>query len=407
MMDRAPALLSFIGLASQFAASVLLVGLYALLGREVRRRSYFRQWGRAWLVLALTLGLLVLRFELLPILSGAPLRAPTLQKGMLVIYQAGKLLWCALLVSGTVRYVHRIRHGRQLATFVLLLTVYAVVSALFSTNMVEVMVWQSPVAAVALGDCAFLMLTLPASRRTLGSRFTGWAFAANGALWATWGVLFLTMLQQQGPHSPVLAAIVASNGFLDQIAGIALGYGMVVLLLEDAKREVDAAHAELSVAHHELRRAALFDPLTGTLNRRAFEEGVGLELARGTFGAVGMLDLDDLKAVNDTDGHAAGDALLRRLADVVRGGLRPSDKLYRWGGDEFLLVMPGASMDDLTWRVDALLRDTPTIQVSLGAADYEGAEGLERAIPIADGAMYDEKKRRKLPSTVPPEITPG
>lgn len=401
-MDRAPALLSFIGLASQFAASVLLVGLYALLGREVHRRGYFRQWGRAWLVLAVTLGVLVLRFELLPIL-GAPVRSPAIQQGMLVIYQAGKLLWCLLLASGTFRYVHRMPRRRLLTTYLLLLTGYAVVTALLSSNLVEAMVWQSPAAAGALGYCAVLLLTLPASRRTLGSRFTGWAFAANASLWGTWGVLFLTMLHHQGPSSPVLAAIASGNGFLDQIAGIALGYGMVVLLLEDAKREVDAAHAELSVAHHELRRAALFDPLTGTLNRRAFEEGVGLELARGTFGAVGMLDLDDLKAVNDGEGHAAGDALLRRLADVVRGGLRPSDKLYRWGGDEFLLVMPGASTDDLTRRVATLLREAPAIQVSLGATDYEGAEGLERAIPIADSAMYEEKKRRKLPSTIAPE----
>ncbi len=402
-MDRAPALLSFIGLASQFAASVLLVGLYALLGREVRRRGYFRQWSLAWLVLAVTLGVLVLRFELLPIL-GAPVRSPALQKGMLVIYQAGKLLWCALLVSGTFRYVHRIRRSRRLTTFLLLLTAYAVVTALLSANLLQAMIWQSPVAAGAVGYCAFLMLTLPASRRTLGSRLTGWAFAANGALWAAWGTLFLMMLRHEGPRSPVLAAIASGNGFLDQIAGIALGYGMVVLLLEDAKREVDAAHAELSAAHHELRRAALFDPLTGTLNRRAFDEGVGLELARGTFGAVGMLDLDDLKAVNDGEGHAAGDALLRRLADAVRSGLRPSDKLYRWGGDEFLLIMPGASADDLTRRVAVLLAEAPAIQVSLGATEYEGAEGLARAIPIADRAMYEEKKRRKLPSTfLPPE----
>src|SRR5512138_940781 len=104
MQNRGLTLLGSIGLASQFGASVLLVILYALLGREVRRRTYFRQWGRAWLALAIALGLLVLRFELLPMLTGAPLHAPVVQKAVLVTYQLGKLLWCGLLVSGTVRY---------------------------------------------------------------------------------------------------------------------------------------------------------------------------------------------------------------------------------------------------------------------------------------------------------------
>ena len=94
----------------------------------------------------------------------------------------------------------------------------------------------------------------------------------------------------------------------------------------------------------------------------------------------------------------AGDVLLRRVAEAIRGGLRPSDKLYRWGGDEFLLVMPGAAVEDLLRRVERLLAAAgpPPLLVSIGGAAYEGAEGLALAIPAADAAMYEVKKRRKL-----------
>ncbi|HEX9108730.1 MAG TPA: GGDEF domain-containing protein [Longimicrobiales bacterium] len=399
MADRALTLLSIIGLASQFAASVLLVTLYALLGGEARRRTYFRHWGRAWIVLMITLGLLVLHFELLPALDGGLGLGHIMRQGVFVIYQVGKLTWCMLLLVGTAQYARRLRTSRLLPVGVAVAVVYAVASALLSGTMGQAIVWQSPVATAVLGFCAWLMLRIPASRRTLGSRFTGWAFLANALLSAVYGLVFFAMARGPVPRSSFMSFLISGNSFLDQIVNIALGYGMVVVLLEDAKREVAAAHAELAAAHDALRREALFDALTGTLNRRAFNEGVGLEAARGTFGAVAMLDLDDLKAINDTRGHAGGDAVLRRLADVIRGGLRPSDKLYRWGGDEFLLIMPGASRLDLDRRVDALLAGAPDINVSFGAADYEGSEGLGRAIPLADYAMYEEKRRRKLPST--------
>ncbi len=398
MIDDALTLLSMIGLASQFLASALLAILYALLGREVRRRFYFRLWGRGWTALAFALAVLVLRFELMPAFGLQP-QNRVVSRALIGLYVLGKLAWCLFFVVGTLQYVQAVRRPRTLRTGAIVATLYAAIVAIFVTaRRGDVMVWQSPVVAGALGYCAWLMLRVPLSRRTLGSRFTGGAFAANALLWLAYGLVFAIANARPGDVGGPLPLLVAGNSFIDQMVGIALGYGMVVLLLEDAKREVDAAHAELSGAHHELRRSALYDPVTGSLNRRAYEEGVGLEQARATFGAVAMMDLDNLKDVNDTQGHGAGDALLRRLADALRGGLRPSDKLYRWGGDEFLLIMPGAGVDDLLRRVESLLAaaGAPPILVSIGAAPFEGTEGLTEAIPVADSAMYEEKKRRKL-----------
>ena len=68
-------------------------------------------------------------------------------------------------------------------------------------------------------------------------------------------------------------------------------------------------------------------------------EGVGQEMVRAGFGTAVLADLDNLKVVNDRHGHPIGDKLIRRAADVLRSTLRPYDKLYRWGGDEFLLLL--------------------------------------------------------------------
>jgi diguanylate cyclase (GGDEF)-like protein len=205
---------------------------------------------------------------------------------------------------------------------------------------------------------------------------------------------------------------VRHNSYLDLLLQMLLGYGMVVLLMEDVKRDVDAAHADLAVAHDALQRLALHDSLTGVMNRRAWTEGVGLDAVRASFGTALMLDLDNLKEVNDVHGHAAGDELLRRVAEVLRAAVRPTDRLYRWGGDEFLLLLPGARAADARRRVDevvaraneSLPADSPEVlQLSVGAAEFAGGEALEPALSRADAAMYEEKSRRRqlrVPATI-------
>jgi diguanylate cyclase (GGDEF)-like protein len=169
---------------------------------------------------------------------------------------------------------------------------------------------------------------------------------------------------------------------------------------------VDDAQAQLRITHDQLQRAARYDLLTDSLNRRAFSDGVGMEMVRATFGTVVLADLDNLKQVNDRYGHAAGDDLLRRCAEVFRGTLRPYDKLYRWGGDEFLLIVPSAHASEVLARIqmaiDAALPveagesgEVIHVQVSLGSADYISADALPAAMEAADRAMYVEKNRRK------------
>ena len=401
------AVVSFIGVVVQLAGELLLVLLFVLLRRYVLRRGYFAAWTLAWACGAAAIMALCVRYIIMPSVVATPIDEGALSTRLLyLVYQVGKLSSFALFIAGTAMYVtgSRLVGSRKLVAIASV--GYAVLSLLGSGgDLNQLVVWQAPVAVVALGTCAALLFTLPASRRTLGSVAGGGAFAVLASLWLGYGIAFG---MADTPVTPGWAdAVINYNTYFDLLLNIALGFAMVVLLMEDAKREVDDAQAELRVQHDQLRRAALYDTLTDSLNRRAFAQGVGLEMARGTFGTVVIADLDNLKSVNDTHGHASGDQLLRQCADLLRSTLRPYDKLYRWGGDEFLLVMPSARGEDVEARLREVLSQAPVLdvpsggaiqlEVSLGAADYTSAEGLDESIQLADEAMYRQKHARKSP----------
>ena len=403
------AVVSFIGVVVQLVGELLLVLLFMLLRRYVLRRGYFAAWTAAWACGATAILALCVRYILMPQLAPAPIDDASLPvRGLYLAYQIGKLSSFALFVFGTATYATgtRLLESRNLVFG--FAVVYAIISLLGSSGSLnELVVWQAPVAVVSLGACAALLFTLPASRRTLGSVAGGSAYAGLALLWLLYGIAF-GMIASQRNIGGWLQAVVGFNTYLDLLLNIALGFAMVVLLMEDAKREVDDAQAELRVQHDQLRRAALYDTLTDSLNRRAYVQGVGLEMARGTFGTVVIADLDNLKAVNDSYGHAAGDSLLRQCADLMRSTLRPYDKLYRWGGDEFLLVIPSARGADVEARLHEVLKraepitvsaqgETVRLEVSLGTADYTSAEGLDESIQLADQAMYRQKHTRKSP----------
>src|SRR5437764_13617847 len=91
------------------------------------------------------------------------------------------------------------------------------------------------------------------------------------------------------------------------------------------------------------------DPLTDALNRHSF-----YSIQRGLTGVVVVIDIDQLKRINDEAGHPAGDAVIRATANALRGRIRADDLLFRWGGDEFLLIVPGSTLDLVNERLSAL-----------------------------------------------------
>jgi two-component system, cell cycle response regulator len=174
-------------------------------------------------------------------------------------------------------------------------------------------------------------------------------------------------------------------------------------------RRMVELHQQLIAAREALREQATTDALTGIANRRTILETLGRELERarraGTSCAVVFVDLDHFKRVNDTHGHAAGDAVLRQAASTMRSTLRPYDLLGRYGGEEFVVVLPGcdvAGARAVAERLRAAVAAAPTVTgeltlrvtCSLGVAVGGGATGVdrERLLSAADAALYRAKQ---------------
>lgn len=166
--------------------------------------------------------------------------------------------------------------------------------------------------------------------------------------------------------------------------------------------------AELEAALAEAREVACVDPLTGALNRRGFDEACQRELARarrsGVRFALVHIDLDDFKNLNDTLGHHAGDRALVHLVNMLQQSKRPSDVLCRFGGEEFLLMLPDTTLEDAHAATSRFLREfsaqaipgtNSVMTFSAGVVVQSLDESIEQAIERADGATYTAKRSGK------------
>ena len=191
-------------------------------------------------------------------------------------------------------------------------------------------------------------------------------------------------------------------------------------LLETVSRIASDA-ISMSLQHAESESRALTDPMTGLPNARNMQMQFEKEAARasrnGSTFHVLMLDLDGFKAVNDTFGHKAGDAMLREISKVMRNQLRDYDFLARYAGDEFLVIAPETNQEavlELCQRIEKAVCDfilpvgdgqIARVGVSVGAACFPtSGETLDQIVIAADKAMYEIKALRKEKQKQPSEI---
>jgi diguanylate cyclase (GGDEF)-like protein len=181
------------------------------------------------------------------------------------------------------------------------------------------------------------------------------------------------------------------------------------VLAEEASVAIARADAAVALADQARR-----DPLTGLLNRRGWEDALAAEIARADRSheplAMLMLDLDGLKAFNDTAGHQAGDELLRATARLWESRLRPTDVLARYGGDEFVVLLPGCDEPSALQVARELLADMPPGgSCSAGVAQWNGTETGPALAARADVALYDGKRAggaRAVPASVGATVVP-
>jgi len=231
--------------------------------------------------------------------------------------------------------------------------------------------------------------TVAAAARTLGGTAQ------------TRGVPLPALLAQgQQVHDQLLAGIAAEVRVQDRTPILAVVE--VSRLIRELERHLFLAYQEQAVA--ALTQQARTDPLTGLSNRRAFDERVADEVARAQRRAqpvaLVLLDVDQLKPVNDTRGHAAGDALLQAVAALLRDQARTIDLAARIGGDEFALLLPETDHAGAVTLVQRLTDaaadqhiDGYPVRCSAGIAMYP-ADGrtVEALLRSADGALYRAKR---------------
>ena len=185
------------------------------------------------------------------------------------------------------------------------------------------------------------------------------------------------------------------------------GCAVVVARIGKLRARLAAQKKELGDALALNRELATRDALTGLLNRRAMVELLAREHPRIERGqgplSVALLDIDLFKRINDDLGHGAGDDVLRRFGSVIKSQLRAADALARWGGEEFLLLMPGTHADDARVVLDRLRGAiaaggfeaiAPQLKVSFsaGVAEVHEGESQDAAIDRADRALYRAKQ---------------
>jgi diguanylate cyclase (GGDEF)-like protein len=179
--------------------------------------------------------------------------------------------------------------------------------------------------------------------------------------------------------------------------------GAVLRVMADVRRNRLDARAENTRAH----TLARVDGLTGLGNRRAFEEAARRELSRAERETrpltLVMVDLDGFKVVNDELGHLAGDRFLCAVADAITRSIRPSDVIFRWAGDEFLVLLPDAdeaTAAAIVARWHPLVRDVTRaegheLEFSAGLVTVRGSAELDALVSSADDAMYGSKPLRR------------
>jgi diguanylate cyclase (GGDEF)-like protein len=266
---------------------------------------------------------------------------------------------------------------------------------------------------------AYIPITVVAS-----ALFIPWNTTRHATLLAVYAVMVVGFMVS--PFSKALDTRSAGDLMTITIDSVIVSFGGHLVLqrhrrsmflqrmqLRDLNQLAAKQGRELRALADELRISARVDPLTGVANRLRLDEdlvGVAGRAANAGHGAALMIDIDWFKSYNDNHGHLAGDAVLRRVADALTAQTRPSDRIYRYGGEEFLVLLPGASVAEAAGVAErqraavaglAIRTDRPgapddeIVTVSIGVARVAGGheslvedDGWLRA---ADDAMYASK----------------
>ena len=194
---------------------------------------------------------------------------------------------------------------------------------------------------------------------------------------------------------------------LSEVSYLTQVFNQMVTNLRRNREELSAANTALQDTNEELHKISITDGLTGLHSRKHIMDLLGHELARSGRSqaslAVLMIDIDHFKIINDTYGHQVGDRVMGQLAESFRGAVRECDHVGRYGGEEFMVILPDSSIGDAVLTAERIRQEAGkrefneggenfSATISIGVAGYP-ADGQDTATVIrhADSALYDAK----------------
>ena len=369
------------GVAAIVIAALLLL-LYAY-----RRRPFIVWWIGAWVLLATSL--LVTRYTF---------SSPSIGRMVYGGSQFVGIIAALALVVAADAYRHRPHLRREYGLLLLPIALWftlapgaLTVDAAFAPGHVLI--------AGALAAAAVAHLILLRDARLVGAGVIGTALLvlASINLW--------TAAVVGKPDAPGIVPAM----LLTTVLFLVTALGMQLMTFEDMTYELRRTNRRLEAAQDDLRHLAITDPLTGCRNRRFFDEIIDRELQRHARYASPLsllfVDVDHFKAINDTLGHEVGDQVLKHVAAFLVRNIREADYVFRWGGDEFLVLMTCTADQAMNRALQlqtsfAAAPETATLPrgVALSVGTVEVPPDTTDVMPLvqtADEKMYADKKRRR------------
>ena len=313
-------------------------------------------------------------------------------KPLIMAYLALEYGFGRLLLAGMGSFARGRRLRRADAALLLPFAAFAVVVPLLIDNFNRLFSVHAAVLAGLFGATLWAAWRAPVEDRGPGLAVV--TVALSGL-----ALVFLhyvpTFAMAAAPSPPRWLDYLTRAAFLDLILELLLGIGSVMVTLERINRELEQANRRLALLARQ-------DPLTSALNRHAFQSMRAGDV-RSERGVVVVVDIDNLKGINDTAGHAAGDRAIRAVATALRSLIRSDDLLFRWGGDEFVVILARVDETQAAARLEGLddqlsqarveggLADH-ALAVSCGLAAFASLGELDAAVAVADERMYRRRR---------------
>jgi diguanylate cyclase (GGDEF)-like protein len=391
---------SIIGLVLQCVGMLIVMSLSYFMTRSIKRSS-LEYWTVAWVALSISLVSLSLAFNV-----GA------FRKTFFFLYYFAEYLFGLMFIVGCRNFATGAKFTRKDFRLVIPCFLFAAILAGLPIHYNKKFTLHFAVVAT-LFWFAFQALA-PARKRfqsSPGLRVMSVALILLTINFIHYIPVFALVIYQNVPR---LAVYLSFTSIYDMLLETLLGFGTVMVVMEDLRHEVEAINKELLATRDRLEALARIDPLTEAFNRHAFyslTESKQNNPLDTVSGCVVVIDIDDLKPINDKLGHTAGDSAIREVATSLRSIIRAEDMLFRWGGDEFLILLFNTVEESVKQRISELdltlphsPLDSPLAPISIlfsyGVARFSGMQEIEHAIEKADTAMYQLKKLRKATHSV-------